>query len=185
MPIQINLKETPAQLFKRLQEDDNNLNNQNISNTMSFDFKTSTAVKNLLEPGHINAGGIEWDFDWNSGVRSLTRRGFYKITGKPFLRGIKDLETGKEVPTWSSDVFYCPDNNHHHRYFKFLANVGPMVNLEAIGYDLRGTNLQMITSKTVNDKGAFFISLINKVFYVSQQQYANGKTKQTVWFLFR
>ena len=69
MPIHVNRKETPAQLFKRLQEDDNNLDTRNISNTMSFSFKKSTPIKNLLEPGPINAGGIEWYFDWNNGIK--------------------------------------------------------------------------------------------------------------------
>ncbi|MGN7986221.1 hypothetical protein ACTJKC_02715 [Pedobacter sp. 22226] len=185
MPIPVNLKETPAQLFKRLQQADDNLNGQNISKTMSFGFSPSTEIKNLLEPGPVNIGGIEWDFEWNNGIRSLVRQGFYKIIGTPFVRDIIDLETGEKIPTWSSEVIYCPHHSHHHLYFRFLANIGPMLNVEAIGYDFRADDFKMVTSKAYPDKAAFFKKMLNKVFYVSQQQYVNGRSKQTVWFVFK
>lgn len=190
MPITINPSQTVNQVLSALMDHDPNLSTD-IANTQTFRFKDSTPINHLLSAGPINIAGVEWDFEWNNGLRSLARRGFYKIVGNITLRETTDYQTGKSAPTWSADVLYCPNHDHHHQYFKFFANVGPLINLNGIGFNLSNSPAEKIITSRLpppnhgnRDKGSFFQIMLNRTFYVSQQVTINGGSKQTAWFLF-
>ncbi len=186
MPITIHpFLESPASVFTRLQADNRALNNENLDKTFGDGltiFDIGKPVEQLFKEGPINFGGIEWDFEWHYGLRSLVRRGFYKITGEPFIKKIPNLRTGEDIPTWGAEVLFCPHIDFE-VYFKFLANVGPMVNNNAIGFNLTGKGPQIISSGNLQyTKDIFFTEMKNKTFYVTQQLYVDTYYKQTVWF---
>lgn len=186
MPITINLEETPLVVFKKLQLDNSELAEDEIDETFTKGlniFNMGKPIEELLKEGPINFGGVVWDFEWHYGLRSLVRRGFYKIVGIPFLKQIPNLKTGQEIPTWSAEVLYCPALSYQ-ACFKFLANVGPLVNNNAIGFNLTGEGPQIYSSNNLTTtKDIFFKhTMKDKTFYVTQQLYVDTYYKQTVWF---
>lgn len=183
-PIRITPQNSLAEIFPRLQANDINLQSEAYSATSSYRFQQTKPVNNLLAPGSVNFSGVEWDFDLSNGLRSLTRRGFYKITGNVINRNITNYQTGQEIPTWTAEVLYTPSINHP-EHFSFQANVGPMVNVNGIGLDVRNGTLRLVTGRNTPDRQLFFQGLIGQTFYVSQQTSLQPEgSKQTVWFIF-
>jgi hypothetical protein len=194
MPISIAPHAPVADTLRRLQEHDLNLRTDNINNTIrccSEVFNMGKPTNDLLAPGVIDMGGIEWDIEFPNGIRSLTRRGFYKIIDTPFERSITNLQ-GDTIPTWSATVLYCPTKDSS-QCFRFIANVGPLLNAHAIGFNFTDYGNKLIPGVTGLhvSKELYFQHMVERVFYVTQQVGLDNtnstyyKPKQTVWFKFQ
>jgi hypothetical protein len=157
---------------------DPNLSRTQFTETVtnaSLVFNEGRPIRELME-NPVNLNGEEWDFEFHNGLRSLVRRGYYKIIERPYERDIIG------VPTISAVVLYSPSRTTY-IVFKFAANISPLVNKQAIGFDLTNSpNIISGNSVGYNNKLPFLIGMMNKVFYVSQQQYVLDRVKQTVWF---
>lgn len=187
MPISITIHKphTISNVFNQLKPNDQNL--VNLDQTIRFcnsGFPSNLNIIDLLGPNvPLDLNDVAWDYQLSNGVRSLARRGFYQIIDTPFERPVGSVQT------WGATVLYFP-NLGYNKIYRFLANIGPLLNTYAFGFDLNPTNPSMVRGIPPTQKEAYFLEMRNKVFYIAQQERimisANPLeyAKQTAWFKF-
>jgi hypothetical protein len=180
--------DTPLQVFNALSSQDDNLTNLRIQATRSFVFDSA---KFPSEDIYDNLSKIEIahpmiNFKLEDGFDSLSRRGFYQIVSQIEATTDVIFTTGQKYTAYRAYVLYADDVNTD-RYFQFNANIGPLVNADAIIFDLSPTRSKKVLKFPTQEynrinKRNFLESLINKPFYISLQQRAANDHKQTFWF---
>jgi hypothetical protein len=179
---------TPSQTFNELVLKDENLNSINLPLTRSFIFKPEIPFDNFLSDLSILTSEHPM-FVWNyeDGLRSLVRRGFYKIVSDIEEKAETDFITGGPYLGYWAYVIYA-QNKDSDKYYLFYANIGPLYNKQSVIFNLSPTRESKIIkfpdrpNQLHTNRLAFFNYLKQKTFYVSLQQRL-GNSKQTFSFL--
>jgi cobalamin biosynthesis Co2+ chelatase CbiK len=180
--------DTPLQVFNALVAQDENLSSSALTLKRKFTFDTTKIpfenVYDDLKKIDITHPMMEIKLD--DGFESLSRRGFYQIVSEIEIKSDIIFTSGQKYTAYKAYVLYA-DSINADKYYGFNANIGPLVNANAVIFDLSPNRLKKVLKFGNRDnqpinKRNFFENLRNKPFYVSLQQRTEDDHKQTFWF---
>jgi len=178
--------ESASQVFNDLAKQDERLNAFNLMQTRAFVFNDDVPVNDFITP-NLSIGTDHPMFIWppEDGFRSLARRGFYKIVSSVVEQEDVIFTKGNKYKSYWAEVIFCKKIKDE-QYFRFTANIGPLVNSYAVIFDLSPTRerkvLKFPDSHYISNKMLFLQQMIGNPFYMSLQQRIEESSKQTFWF---
>lgn len=176
----------PSQVFQALLSRDENLQPSNLTKTRTFSFNSEVEINDLSDATNVTVKHPMFIWPPDDGFRSVARRGYYRIVSPITEREDVNFVTGHKFQSYSAQVLFSK-NLDSIVYYKFTANVGPLVNGSAVIFDLSPERQSKVLAfpdlKRLNTNKLIFLNnLTNKPFYVSLQQRINNSYKQTFWF---